>query len=111
MTDKSPPMTPAEMRLEDGHPMVLAYRMGRVESQLGHIEGKLDLIAQNYPTTATIQLLLEPLKEKVEALETKNKEEESNRTAGAAQLKMAVIAAVVSPVITFVVTLILLGRQ
>ena len=110
MTDhNAPPATAAELKFEDGHPMVLAYRVGQVEHTLSQIVMKLDLIAQNYPTTATIQLLLDPLKARVTDLENQNKEEERARVGAAAQLKLAMVVAAVSPVFTIIITLVLTG--
>lgn len=109
MTGNNHPPSPTENRIEDGHPMVLAYRVGQVEQTLNQIVGKLDLISQNYPTTATIQLLLEPLKDRVIDLEAKNEKEENARTTASAQLKLALVVAAVTPAFTIIVTLILTG--
>jgi hypothetical protein len=60
----------------DGHPSVLAYRMGKVEEGVNGLRHQLDLITQNYPTQQTIQLIIDPLMRRVETMENEKRQEE-----------------------------------
>lgn len=90
----------------DGYPSVLAYRMGQVELRLSELKGQLDGISGHYPTTETINLMLTPLRDNIRELEAKNKAEEQAKASYLSQLKLAIIAAAVSPILSAVVAVI-----
>lgn len=93
----------------DGHPNVVAWRLGQVEHGVRELGLKIDMIAQNYPTQGTLQLLIDPIKTSILELQVKNKEEELSKNNASAQLKLAIFVAAISPVFTIVLTLFLTG--
>jgi hypothetical protein len=103
-------MSATEEILNDAHGNVLSYRLTRVEQELIKIDGKLDIFSQNYPNSQTLALMLDPLISRVRELEDKEKDEEKRKNDLVAQLKLAVVVAALSPLISVGLT-ILLGSQ
>lgn len=91
----------------DDHPSVLAYRMGQVELRLTELKGQLEGISRHYPTIETINLMMNPLKDRITEIEAKNQAEETARGQYTAQLKLAIIAACISPIISAVIGLLI----
>lgn len=86
---------------------VIAYRLGIVETDLKSMDMKLDKIINEYPTVTTLSLILEPLKEKVTALEKEQKAEAENKAKNQQQIKYLTYTAIVGPLGTFIITLIM----
>lgn len=102
--------TPPEMLMDsDGHPNVVAWRLGKVEEGVEKLSAKLDLVVQNYPTTQTLSILLDPMKGDIKEIQDKLKDTDAAKSNAAAQLKLAIVVAILSPLFSFVITLIMVG--
>lgn len=86
---------------------ILIHRMGTLESGMTNIGAKIDNMGSLYPTTIHVDLIVAPLREKILVLEDKEKERDRERTKQAAQLKLALTVAMVSPLISLFITLVL----
>ena len=82
---------------------VLIHRMGSLETGMAAIGTKLDNIGNLYPTMMTVELLLSPMRTKIQELEEGNKEKEREASKFTTQLKLALIMAVVGPVLSVVI--------
>lgn len=82
---------------------VLIHRMGSLENSMATIGQKLDNIGNLYPTMMTVELLLSPMKSKIQELEDKDKEKEREASKFTTQLKLALIMAVVGPVLSVII--------
>jgi hypothetical protein len=86
---------------------ILIHRMGTLESGMTDIGTKIDNMGTLYPTTIHVDLLLAPIRDKVKDLEDNEKERERERLKQTAQLKLALTVAMVSPIISLFITLVL----
>lgn len=86
---------------------ILIHRMGTLESGMTNIGAKIDNMGTLYPTTIHVDLIVAPLRDKITVLEDKEKERDRERTKQAAQLKLALTVAMVSPLISLFITLVL----
>ncbi len=85
---------------------VMAYRMGAVERNVQGLVDRFDSVANNYVSTATLMLTLDPLKARIGELELDEKEREKKRTTEQAQFKLAITMAVIAPMLSIIVNLI-----
>ena len=97
-----PPAT-VTVEWDDKSAILLAYRMGQVEANLTRMNKRFDMFVENYPNAITLELMLKPLKEKVEDLETKEAERISQSKTQTAQWRLAMIMALVSPTAVIIV--------
>lgn len=82
---------------------VLIHRMGSLEAGMSAIGQKLDNMGNLYPTMMTVDLLLAPLRSKISELEEGKKEAEREANRFTTQLKLALIMAVVGPILSVVI--------
>ena len=107
MTQTHNEATPTEIANNHDSLAVLAYRMGAVERNVQTVIDKFDGVAQFYVTTATLMLTLDPLKDRITDLENADKEREKQRTTEQGQFKLAIAMAVVAPLVSIVVNLMI----
>lgn len=88
---------------------VIAYRMGAVERHIESLIGRFDTVAQYYVTNATLMLTLDPVKERLHELETNEKERDRKRGNEQAQFKLAVTIAILSPIFSAIVSLLVVA--
>lgn len=81
----------------DGHPTVVAYRMGKLETVVDGLDTRVDRL----PSTDTINLMLEPWKQTVRDLQAERKSEIQLKS----QLKVAIAAAIISPVMAVFISI------
>lgn len=86
---------------------ILIHRMGTIESGMTNLGAKIDNMGSLYPTTVHVDLVISPLRDKITVLEEKEKERDRERTKQGAQLKLALTVAMVSPLISLFITLVL----
>lgn len=89
---------------------ILIHRMGTLELGMTDLGAKIDNMGTLYPTTIHVDLIVAPLREKINDLEDNEKERERERIRQTAQLRLALAVAMVSPIISLFITL-LLDRQ
>lgn len=112
---KAPPQTlfdmPGGMMLNpDDSPNVLAYRLGEVEKKVDRVLDRFDQAASLFVTTASLMLILEPVKDRIKELETKDKDAEQTKNSQQVQFRLALTMAVLSPIFTMITGLIVYGR-
>ena len=90
---------------------ILIHRMGTLESGLTVIGEKLDTMGTLYPTTVHVDLIVAPIRDRIKELEENEKERERESTRQTAQLKLALIVAMASPLISIFITLVLDTRR
>ena len=86
---------------------VIAYRLGQLETVVGKIDNKFDRVADLYVNHASLTLILNPLKEKINELENENKAKQTEKDQAASQLRLAIIVAVMSPIVSAIVTILI----
>lgn len=86
---------------------VLIHRMGTLETGLESIGLKIDNMGTAYPTMIHVDLLLQPLREKIKDLEEDSKEKEKTESAKQGQFRLALIMAVLSPIFSIIITILL----
>ncbi len=86
---------------------VMAYRMGAVERNVQGLVDRFDSVANNYVSTATLMLTLDPLKARIVELETNEKDRDKKRSNEQAQFKLAITMAIIAPTLSIVVNLII----
>lgn len=83
---------------------IVAYRLSQVEMEVSGLDKKLDKIAQtisdNYISNKTLELILTPVNARVQDLEDKREEEGRVKAADQRQMKLLMIAAGVSALLT-----------
>ena len=67
---------------------------------------KVDNIANNYPTTAMLSVILDPIKQDIRNIEAERRVEKAQKSSQSAQLKIALIAAGLSPIVSIILALI-----
>ena len=92
----------------DDLPGVVVYRLGEVEKALRDLSGKFDKVAQFYVSNPTLMLMLEPLKEKIKELEAKEQSRDNRKIAEQGQLKLAIIMAILAPILTVIINVLIL---
>lgn len=103
---QTPP--PGHMQLDASESLALvAYRLGELEKVVGTMNGKFDKVADLYVNHASLVLILEPIKTAVRELQDHNKEEEKSKNQASSQLKLAIIVAITSPIVSAVVTILI----
>jgi hypothetical protein len=86
---------------------ILIHRMGTLESGVESLKDMVGNMGTLYPTTIHVDLIVAPLREKITNLENNEKERERDRIKQTAQFKLAMAMAVVAPLITLFITLVL----
>lgn len=90
---------------------IVIHRMGALETGMADIGVKIDNMGSLYPTMMHIDLLLNPLREKITNLEKDQKEKEKEEATRLGQLKLAVIMAVFSPIVSIVLAFLIEGKK
>ena len=90
---------------------IVIHRMGALESGMADIGHKIDNMGTMYPTMMHIDLLLKPMRDKIDDLEGDKKEKEREQATRAGQLKIAIIMALFSPIVSILITLLLDNRK
>lgn len=86
---------------------VIAYRLGQLETVVGKLDNKFDRVADLYVNHASLTLIIAPFKEKIAELEEVNKTREMQKDQAASQLRLAIIVAVMSPIVSAIVTILI----
>lgn len=86
---------------------IIIHRMGALETGMTTMGEKIDNMGTMYPTMMHIDLLLNPLREKIAGLEEDKKEKERDEDKRVAQLKLALIIALFSPIVSIVINLLI----
>lgn len=89
----------------DGHPAVIAFRMGLVESEVKSLGLKMDQIMTLYPTEARVLSMIKPVEDDIKELKRKKELEQQAKISLRGQFKIALLAAVASPLVTLIITL------
>lgn len=106
MEPQQPPFIPEN----SGHPDVVAYRLGQVEMGMREMTQKLGMIAENYPNTATINLLLQPMRDDIQELKQQKEKEAEQKSNLSSQLKLGIAVAIMSPLFSLVITILVTGE-
>lgn len=96
---------------EDGHPAVIAYRIKQVEAEVSKLGGKMDTIIAMYPTESRVLSMIKPLEDDMKEMKRVKEIENQQKVSLQGQLKIAVIAAVISPIATLIITLIVTSTR
>lgn len=86
---------------------ILIHRMGTLETDIGGLGKKIDNMGTAYPTMIHVDLLLQPLREKIADLEEDKKEKEKEESSKQGQFRLALIMAVLSPIFSIIITILL----
>lgn len=90
---------------------VIAYRLGIVETDIADMNKtmnmKLDRIINEYPTHTMLSLILDPIKTELKELKDKREAEIGERAKEQSALRIAVAVAIISPIATILVTVLL----
>ncbi len=90
---------------------ILEYRMEQVEKQvsggLRDIGEKLDRMSGMYVTSQTLELILKPWRDSVATLVQEKQDREKADSNNRAQLRIALVIALFSPLVSVFITLIL----
>lgn len=89
---------------------VIAWRLGTLEEIVSKIDGKFDSVANLYVNQASLMLILNPIKEDVRELQHYNKEKEKEKNQRDGQMKLVLIGAAASPVVSAIVAMFVAGR-
>ncbi len=104
------PSTPGGMMMGTSDSLgLIAYRLGELEKSVGIIGGKFDKVADLYVNHASLVLILDPLKTNIRELQEAKKEEEKTKDQASAQLRLAIVVAIVSAVFTPIATILIYG--
>lgn len=95
------------MYANDGN--ILAYRIGILETDIKGIDQKLDTFISLYPSNEMLKLILDPIRDAVKDLENQARTEKEEKVKNTQQVKHLTYAAVVGPLGTFVITIIVAG--
>lgn len=76
---------------------VLAYRMSALETAFSGFGEKLDKVIAHYPTSATLELILNPMRTDLKELKEKHEEEQREKAKHQQQIKYLIAASIVSP--------------
>lgn len=88
---------------------ILAYRLGIVETDIQSIDKKLDTFISLYPSKDMLELILKPLRDDVAKLSDESKKEKEDKVKNAQQVKYLTYAAIIGPLGTFVITIVMAG--
>lgn len=94
-----------------GHPSVIAYRMGQVEVEVKGLGQKMDAIIAMYPTETRVLQMLKPLEDDIQELKRREETTQQQKIALQGQLKIAVFAAVASPIAAMLVTIFVTNKM
>ena len=94
---------------------VLVYRMNSVEDSIKLLVDKFDNFASNYPNTQHLDLILRPLKDdlddlekEVEGMKIEKQQERLQKERDGNTLKLAVLTAMLSPLVSSFATYLLI---
>lgn len=94
---------------------VLVYRMDSVENSIKILVEKFDHFAANYPNTQHLDLILKPLKNdlddlerEVDVIKAEKQQERLQKERDTNTLKLAVLTAMLSPLVSSFVTYLLI---
>lgn len=86
---------------------ILAYRIGILETDIQGIDRKLDNFISLYPSKDMLDLILNPMRDSIKELEAQVRREKEEKVKNTQQVKYLTYAAIVGPLGTFLVTIIL----
>lgn len=96
---------------EGGHPAVVAYRMGVVESEIAKLGAKMDTIITLYPTEARVMQMLRPMEDDIIEIKRNKERENQQKATYQGQLRIALAAAILSPVVSVLITLLVVSNN
>lgn len=88
-------------------PAVVVYRLTVLEREVSQIDRKLDSFISLYPSKELLDIMLQPWITKIDNLEKERNEEERAREQERSQFKLVLYAAVLSPVLSIAISVIL----
>ena len=118
-----------ERTLREHSPDVIAYRLSVLENEVNQVDRKLDSFISLYPSKELLDIMLEPLKatlhqmgesiktlsvkmeERDASMAKKLEEREEQEEQERSNLKLVLIAAVAGPIMSVLVTLMIVGLQ
>lgn len=86
---------------------VISYRMGILESEVKGINSKLDSFISLYPSNEVLKLILDPMRDDIKECKDTLQTEAQNKVKSQQQLKFMALAAILGPIGTFIITVIL----
>lgn len=86
---------------------VLIYRLTNVEKELQSLDRKIDTFIQFYPSRDTLELILKPYIDKQKELETEFAKYKDDREKEKSQRALVLYGAILSPVVSAVLALII----